>query len=316
MEQIVPFFPKIDICWHNTQSSVRSELMIPECDVILSFRDAESTLGPAVRSILEQSHENLRLIAIDDGSSDRSLQVLNSFKDSRVQVVTNDRTLGLPASLNRGVGLSTAPFIARMDADDISHPSRLAEQLKILENRKELDLVGSAVVCMDSKERLLGQRVYPTEHSEIIQRPYRSIPIAHPTWCGRREWFMKNPYDSKCLKSQDQALLRSARHDSRFANLPQPLLAYRESTAIRPMATLRSRRFLARDILRSATSERRPFAGLLGATGVLSRWSLDVLVWASGNPRFATHRFQPLPHELQIEWQSILGDSHVTAPRG
>ncbi len=290
--------------------------MIPECDVILSVRNAESTLGVAVESILSQTHRNLRLIAIDDGSSDRSPEVLRSFKDPRLLILTNSSAMGLPSSLNRAIDLATAPYIARMDADDISHPSRLATQLEALERREELDLVGSSVVCMDFQGRILGQRIYPAEHSEITRRPYRSIPIAHPTWCGRREWFMKHPYDPNCLKSQDQALLRSARRESRFANLEQPLLAYRESTAVRPLATLQSRRFLARDILRSAISEGRPVAGFLGAAGTLSRWAMDVLVWASGNPRFAAHRFQPMGAELHNEWRSIIANSHFTASRG
>ena len=285
--------------------------MNPECDVLLPVYNAEATLGQAVRSILGQSHRRLRLIAIDDGSSDNSLKMLREYRDSRILVLANGRNLGLPATLNRGVGLATAPYIARMDADDIAHPLRLEKQLHLLERRPELDLVGSAVVSIDSEGMLLGQRVYPKDHDDIIKRPYRSIPVAHPTWCGRREWFVKYPYHLGFPRCEDQVLLRNAFKDSCFSNLQEPLLAYRELTMTRPLRTLKVRWLLAKNILLSAIKERRITAGALGSSGLLARWLVDVLVWLTGKPRLATYRFQPLSHAASNEWDLMIQGSRI-----
>lgn len=293
---------------------------MPELDVILPVFNAAPTLKGAVRSILRQTHRDLRLIAIDDGSTDDSLKILRDISDERMMVVVNDRNLGLPETLNRGVAIAEAPFVARMDADDISHPSRLEKQIGALKASPELDLLGTAVVCMDSQDHLVGQRVFPSSHEEIVSNPYRSIPMAHPTWCGRREWFVAHPYDPRDVRCEDQALLRRALDRSRYANLNEPLLAYREATAVRPRATLRARRHVARNILSCSRSRGHLPAGLLGAGGVLARWSLDLLVWLAGNPRAAFHRFQPLDADRGREWYAILEDmpgvGRCTRPNG
>lgn len=286
--------------------------MAPPCDVILPVFNAQSTLSSALHSILRQSHRDLRLIVVDDGSTDGSASILRGIRDPRLVVLTNPDNMGLPASLNHAVSFASAPYVARMDADDVAHPERLARQIDFLERRQDVDLVGSGIVGIDDTDGILGLRVYPEDHSEITRHPYRSIPIAHPTWCGRREWFLRNPYDPRDLKAQDQALLRRALPSSRYGNLVDPLLAYRESTAIRPLATLSSRGYLARDILRSARHRGHLAAGLAGAAGVLARWGIDLLVWMTGNPRAALHRFQPLPADPGREWERIL----VEARRG
>jgi len=286
------------------------------CDVILPVHNAAATLEVAVGSLLGQTHRDLRIIAIDDGSTDASLEILRGIRDDRMLLVVNEENLGLPATLNRGVALAEAPFIARMDADDVAHPSRLEKQVQALLARPDLDLLGTAVVCIDSQGRLLGQRTFPATHPEIVTRPYRSIPLAHPTWCGRREWFVGHPYDPSDLKAQDQSLLRRAMDGSCYGNLTEPLLAYRESTSSRPGSTLRSRGYIARDMIRTGRSRGELISGITGAAGVLSRWSLDVLVWITGDPRAAFHRFEPLAEGHRLEWESILGKSRCCGQRG
>lgn len=281
---------------------------MPSCDVILPVFNGEHTVLAAVYSILNQTHDDLRLIVMDDGSSDQSMSLLRGIDDARLVLIEHDRNVGLSTRLNEAVQLATAPYVARMDADDIAHPERIEKQIAVLESDKTLDLVGCSVVTMDQSGRLIGTRKYPCLHEEILRRPYRSIPIAHPAWCGRKEWFKRNPYDARNVRCEDQALLRRAKNDSRFCNLPDFLLAYREASAVRPRATLRSRWFNARHISSIGASEGHPISSMIGAAGVLARWPLDVLSWVSGNPKMAGHRFQQLGEEDERTWRRIIED--------
>jgi GT2 family glycosyltransferase len=276
------------------------------CDVILPVFNNDSTVVSAATSILKQTCSDLRLLVLDDGSTDHSLALLREFDDPRIEIVENSENAGLPIRLNQAVGMVEAPYVARMDADDIAHPERLERQIATLENDDSLDLVGCWVVTIDEDDTLIGCRRFPTDHDEIIARPYRSILMAHPAWCGRAEWFKANPYNPADVKAQDQALLLRSRKSSRFGNIPEFLLAYRESTALRPMTKLRTRLIIARNIRSIASSEGHSISGLVGSAGVLARWSLDVLAWVARDPNMAGHRFEDLTDETAREWEEIL----------
>ena len=284
------------------------------CDVILPVFNAESTIRQAVFSILEQTERDIQLLVLDDGSTDSSLRLLEDIDDPRMQVISNRQNSGIASVLNQGIALTTSPFIARMDADDIAHPSRIERQLSVLESEAGLDLVGCNLVCIDNSNKLLGQRNFPLTHEQIIARPYRSIPMAHPAWCGRRAWFLNNPYDESELKAQDQSVLLRARNRSRYKNLPEPLLAYRESTSLHPRSTLFSRAGHARRIISTAREEGHLIKGFFGASGGIVRWFFDILVWITRNPRIAAHRFQDITNRNRDEWIPILFELGASRP--
>ena len=100
--------------------------------VILPVYNSETTIEAAVKSILSQSFKDFELIIINDGSSDDTEQIINSFKDKRIKYIKNVKNIGLIASLNIGIKFSSSEYVARMDSDDISHPSRLKKQILFL----------------------------------------------------------------------------------------------------------------------------------------------------------------------------------------
>ena len=104
----------------------------PLVSVIMSAYNSKSTIGESIESILSQSYQNIELLICNDGSTDDTQKILNSFqkKDSRVRLFQNPKNLGLTASLNILIAESKGVFIARQDADDISLPERLEEQLQ------------------------------------------------------------------------------------------------------------------------------------------------------------------------------------------
>ena len=127
--------------------------------VVLPAYNAESYIGPAVDSILAQTYSNIELICIDDGSTDNTLNILNTYEDERLRIVSRENR-GLIHSLNEGIALSRGRYIARMDADDISLPDRLEKQLDLMRKR-HLGVVGSSYSYIDDSGVLLRTRILP-----------------------------------------------------------------------------------------------------------------------------------------------------------
>lgn len=116
----------------------------PLISVLLPARDAEATVGAAVRSVLAQTEGDFELIALDDGSVDGTRAVLEGCSDSRLRVVDAGGK-GLVHALNLALGLARGELVARMDADDLTHPERFAEQVRALSAHPDWAGVGTQV---------------------------------------------------------------------------------------------------------------------------------------------------------------------------
>ena len=116
---------------------------VPQISVVMAAFNAEKYVGAAVESILAQTFTDFELIAIDDGSTDNTLAILKSFTDCRVRVIDNSANFGLAKSLNVGIAKSTAPLIARQDADDLSVPTRLEKQVAFMTQNPDIALLGT-----------------------------------------------------------------------------------------------------------------------------------------------------------------------------
>jgi glycosyltransferase involved in cell wall biosynthesis len=193
--------------------------MAPAVTVGIPFYNARQTLADAVRSVFAQTFADWELILVDDGSTDGGLDVARSVNDSRVQVVSDGRNLGLSARLNQIVHLARGEYHARMDADDLTHPGRLEAQLGFLTRQPEVDVVGTGMLILDEAGLPVAKRLPPMDIS-----PYtvlRKGAFAHATIMGRVDWFRKNPYDSAFDGCEDRELWLRSFARSRFANLPE-----------------------------------------------------------------------------------------------
>ncbi|REL24170.1 glycosyltransferase [Rhodohalobacter sp. SW132] len=128
---------------------------MPKVTVLMPVYNAEKYLREAIDSILNQSFTDFEFLIIDDGSTDSSLDIINSYTDDRIRLVINDQNMGIGATLNKGIELASSDLIARMDADDISLPDRLEKQYTYLEAHPECSLLSSNVeVISETGERL------------------------------------------------------------------------------------------------------------------------------------------------------------------
>ena len=212
----------------------------PEVSVVLPVRDGEAHVGQAVDSILSQTLADLELVVVDDGSEDRTPDVLaERAGDRRLRILPSEGRRGLVAALNHGVAAAAAPLIARMDADDVAHPDRLARQVEHLARHPDVGLVGTSYrqVHPDGRQGSLV-RLQGTDAELRYRLAFRN-PFAHPTVVFRRAWFdAAGGYAEAAVPAEDYDLFARFAAHGRLAVLPDVLLSYRLSadgvTATRP----------------------------------------------------------------------------------
>ncbi|MFZ2803655.1 MAG: glycosyltransferase [Patescibacteria group bacterium] len=201
----------------------------PRVSVVMSVHDGQAYLREAIDSILMQTEKDLELIIIDDASTDGTVEIIRSYVDPRIRFLQNEKQAGLAASVNRGIREARAPYIARMDADDISQPDRLERQLAFLATHPEVSVVGSRATMVDEHGKHVRDYRVPLTHGGIRWRALFANPLVHPSIMARTDVLRANPYDESYPNSQDYALWSTLlfEKDIRFANLPEKLLHYR-----------------------------------------------------------------------------------------
>ncbi|KZE63415.1 hypothetical protein AWM68_15480 [Fictibacillus phosphorivorans] len=122
--------------------------------VVMAVYNAECYVEEAINSILNQTYKNLELIIVNDGSTDRSYEILESIKDERVKIIHQEKNQGAAYCLNVGVKHASSSWIAIQDADDLSMPNRIEEQVKYVMKHPEIASVGTFIKCIHGKEEI------------------------------------------------------------------------------------------------------------------------------------------------------------------
>ncbi len=220
--------------------------MAPLITIGLPVYNAAPYVEDALRSIFAQTYADWELIAIDDGSSDGSAEMLQRLNDRRVSVIIDRQHRGLGARLNQIVVQAAGEYVARMDADDLMHPARLERQLGFLQAHPEVDAVGTGLISFGEETGPISARQPPTEHAVITANPLRGVLLAHATVVGRTGWWRNNRYDEASRGCEDFELWLSCYRQSRFVNLSELLYFYREEQAYSFAAYVRNKAELSR----------------------------------------------------------------------
>jgi glycosyltransferase involved in cell wall biosynthesis len=189
-------------------------------------------LADAIRSIFAQTFQDWELIIIDDGSTDRSIEIAKSIKDSRVAVYRDRVNRGLAYRLNQIAQLSRGNYIARMDADDLMHPERIAKQVRLLDEHQHIDVVDTGLYSMNIDAIPTGVRGKEPLQTSLIAALNHAL-LNHATILGRTQWFRQNPYDPLYTRSEDRELWCRTVNHSTFSRIEEPLYFYREIVSMR-----------------------------------------------------------------------------------
>ena len=201
---------------------------MPRVSIILPVYNGGKFLREAIDSVLGQSYNDFELVVIDDGSTDDSVAIIQSYSNSRIKLLRNGMNLGITKSLNNGIAAAAGEYLCRMDADDISMPERLKLQVGYLDGHPDIAMVGSAVILIDSNGREAGRKAYPATPVQIRKSIFVHNPFAHGTIMVRASVIKEcGGYDERFLHNEDYDLWFriAARHN--LANLETRLLKRR-----------------------------------------------------------------------------------------
>lgn len=202
----------------------------PLVSVLMSVHNCPAYVQRAMESIYQQTYGNLEFIIIDDASTDQTPAILERFKDARTRIYRNPSNLGLTKSLNIGLKLCRGKYVARMDADDISLPQRLAKQVEFLESHPDIAVVGSAYYRIDAADKPFGRREVPVDDAAIRRMLQRTCAFGHGTVMARREAILTcGGYDERFIYAQDFDLWLRMSERYKLANLPEPLYCWRST---------------------------------------------------------------------------------------
>lgn len=205
---------------------------LPTISILLPVYNAGQYLRVCLNSILAQTYSNWELIAINDASTDDSLDILRHYADidPRIRIYSNPKNRGIATSLNRAISLARGQYLARIDADDIMYPHRLTRQLHYLRTHPNTVIVGGQCTTIDNQGHLTGLKSFPTQHDNIYQLAFLRSPVQHPAIMINRTlvptrftW-----YHTSCVPAEDLDLYFRLFEYGRFANLSSRVIKYRQ----------------------------------------------------------------------------------------
>lgn len=197
----------------------------------MSVYNGDRYLTEAVESILAQTFTDFEFIIINDGSTDKSLAILEGYakQDKRIRLI-NQQNIGLAKSLNKAISLAKGELIARMDADDIALPERFERQVEYLDRNPDCLALGCDVLQIDMDGAPICKMGLPLSHEKIEAELLQGHggAVRHPAVMMRRDMVVKiGSYREKFQMTEDLDLFLRLAEMGRLANLPDTLLEYR-----------------------------------------------------------------------------------------
>lgn len=196
----------------------------PRISVLMPAYNSEEYIGQAIESILNQTFSDFEFIIINDGSNDKTADVVRSYNDKRIRFVDNPKNKGLVAVLNQGLDLCRGEYVARMDSDDISLPKRFEKQVAYMDKHPECSVLGTWFECFGKSDGV----VQHPEHIKIMDI-LNDHHVGHPTVFIRKSVIDKYDfrYDKNYTHAEDFELWSRMVFVTEIHNLPEILLNYR-----------------------------------------------------------------------------------------
>ena len=207
----------------------------PLVSVILPVYNQDAYIEKAISSVMDQTFQDFELIIVDDASTDRTLGILRRFAarfPKKIKLVELKQNLGAGGDIcaNKALGHSRGKYIARMDADDISFPTRLEKQVRYLENHPDVFLVGSNAYVIDRDGFVIGEKREPSKSDEIYNAYFGFHPLIHPTCMFRRKLKDGTNFKYQIIyyaNNDYYTFFKLVCQGYKFVNLKEKLIKYR-----------------------------------------------------------------------------------------
>jgi glycosyltransferase involved in cell wall biosynthesis len=236
-------------------------LHTPLVSVIMPVYNGERYVAQAIESILTQTYTHLELLVLDNGSTDGTAAILETYarQDPRVHCLFYPEPLGHAgeAASNLASREAKGQYIAKLDADDLAVPDRIEKQVAFLEANPAIFLVGSYLELIDTDGRSKGIRTYPLSSEAIYREFYLRFPIANPAIMYRNGVVEGDFYQlrNKLFTDDYYSLFVYLHNGLAFANLPEPLTRYRVHDRNTVFTNLRLKWDINMDVKRSFVRE-------------------------------------------------------------
>ncbi|MBI4433255.1 glycosyltransferase [Candidatus Uhrbacteria bacterium] len=200
----------------------------PLVSVVMSVYNGERHLRESLDSLLAQTYPHLEIILVNDGSRDRSREMIATYQDPRIVCIDRQENLGLTKSLNEGVRRARGVYVARLDVGDVALPNRIERQVHFLEQHPEVGILGCGIAFF-AHVHTLREYTYATEHARIAELLQQfANPLPHSTLMFRRSVLERlEGYRPQFARSQDYDLLLRAIAVTTLASLPEVLVRWR-----------------------------------------------------------------------------------------
>jgi len=214
----------------NSTDIIAPQENSPKVSVIMPVYNGQDYLSEAIESILGQTFTDFEFIIIDDGSTDNSLHIINTYNDPRIRMIRNETNLKLIPSLNKGLNLAKGQYIARMDADDISLPERLARQVEFMDHNPSIGICGTWVEVFGEGEHYFWRFADHPDSAKCML--LFGCCIVHPSVMLRRAILGTGLcYSELYPHGEDYALWVQMARNHEITNIPEVLLKYRKSAS-------------------------------------------------------------------------------------
>ena len=231
--------------------------------VLMPVYNAERFVAETVDSVLNQTFRDFEFVVINDGSTDRSLEILQGYakRDARIRLISRPNT-GYVVALNEGLDVARGEFVARIDADDLSDPKRLELQVARMRAEPELVALGTCAWAMDEHGNMLGDYSNPLTHEQIEAEHLKgNSSIHHPSVMMRPGAVRKvGGYRKELMPCEDFDLWIRLGEVGRLANLPERLITKRLFAGSAVASNITRQRGLVQRIL-TDTWQRRHLPG-------------------------------------------------------
>lgn len=196
--------------------------------IIMPVKNEEKYIFDSIQSVLSQTYKNFELIIIDDGSTDKTFEIVKSIKDDRIRLFQKENS-GLIDQLNFGLKEAKGEYIARMDADDQISPEKLEEQMQFLINNKNIHLVGTNFYFIDETGEIVMQKKLPEHHKDIeFMMPFIDSVLHSSILTYKKVLIDSGGYNKEYFCAEDDELfLRLLSLGYKMYNIQKPFYKYR-----------------------------------------------------------------------------------------